>query len=168
MTPTGASGPDPGTPATDLQLANLPLWAVVAIAILLLTVVLLGLVLVRMARGANPAYDGETVLAGPGPGLDPRGLAPAYETLLQAFIGTYDLSASEVVRAHIQKSLRAVGVTPITPHPGDPFDIRLHNGVAGVTAPSSSLALRIVRVLRPGWRSDDGVLRLADVEVYKE
>ncbi|MBP1232548.1 hypothetical protein JOE40_002192 [Arthrobacter sp. PvP102] len=138
----------------------------VAIAVLLLTVVLLGLVLAGLLRRA--AREGHTATAVPGLRLEPRGPTAPYEALLQAFIGTYDLSASEVVRAHIQKSLRAVGVTPITPQPGDSFDIRLHNGVTGVTAPSPSLALRIVRVLRPGWRTDDGVLRLADVEVYKE
>lgn len=94
--------------------------------------------------------------------------AQRYKVLLQAFIGTYDLSSSEVVKAHVQKSLRAVGITPITPDPGDPFDVRLHNGVAGIAAPSPGLVFRIARVLRPGWRSDDGVLRLADVEVYKD
>lgn len=91
-----------------------------------------------------------------------------YKILLQALVGTYDLSSSDVVRAHVQKSLRAVGITPITPDPGDPFDVGLHNGVAGVAAPSPSLVFRIARVLRPGWRSDDGVLRPAEVEVYKD
>lgn len=88
--------------------------------------------------------------------------------LLQAFIGVYDLSTSDVVRAHVQKSLRTAGVTVIDPMPGDPFDNGLHNGVAAVPSPSPELVLCVARVLRPGWLSTDSVLRPADVEVYKE
>lgn len=162
--------PLPTPTNADLQLADLPLWALAAFAVLLLTIAILGYVLVRLARPAKPASKMNRSTStpdhrsGPQPVLNSNG----YQALLQAFIGTYDLTASEVVHAHIQKSLRGVGITPITPRPGDAFDLGLHNGVSGVSAPSPNMAHRIVRVLRPGWRSDHEVLRLADVEVYKE
>lgn len=88
--------------------------------------------------------------------------------LVQGLIGTYDLSDSEVVRAHVQKSLRGAGITEIRPNPGDSFNPREHNGVAAVRAPVPALAFRIARVLRPGWKSAKGTVRPADVEVYKE
>lgn len=154
--------------------AGLPVWVLVSITVLLLTVFILGLAVVRLVRrDTTPGNLASTAgpSAAPVAGRADRGPEPLnaqrYGVLLQAFIGTYDLSSSEVVKAHIQKSLRTVGIRPITPDPGDPFDVRLHNGVTGIAAPSPGLVLRIARVLRPGWRSDDGVLRLADVEVYK-
>lgn len=88
--------------------------------------------------------------------------------LVQGLIGTYDLSDSDVVRAHVQKSLRGVGITEIRPNIGEPFNPREHNGVAAIRAPAPALAFRIARVLRPGWRSMKGTVRPADVEVYKE
>lgn len=88
--------------------------------------------------------------------------------LVQGLIGTYDLSDSDVVRAHVQKSLRGVGITEIRPNPGEVFNPREHNGVAAIRAPAPALAFRIARVLRPGWKSMTGTVRPADVEVYKE
>lgn len=90
-----------------------------------------------------------------------------YDALVQGLIGTYDLSESQVVRAHVEKSLRGAGITAVVPAPGDPFDASVHNGVAGVSAPEPGLAFHIARVLRPGWRSTDGVLRPPDVEVFR-
>jgi molecular chaperone GrpE (heat shock protein) len=88
--------------------------------------------------------------------------------LVQGLIGTFDLSDSEVVRAHVQKSLRGVGITEIRPKPGESFNPLEHNGVAAIRAPAPALAFRIARVLRPGWKSVRGTVRPADVEVYKE
>ncbi len=90
------------------------------------------------------------------------------EDLVQGLIGTFDLSDSEVVRAHVQKSLRRVGISEIRPMPGDTFDPRMHNGVAAVRAIAPTSVFRIARVLRPGWESEKGTVRPADVEVYKE
>ncbi|MDQ0616762.1 nucleotide exchange factor GrpE [Arthrobacter globiformis] len=154
---------------------GLPLWALASITILVLTVVILSFAMTRLVRRGSKAADAAPtarpvegpIEAGPGRGPEPLS-SQGYTVLLHAFIGTYDLSSSEIVRAHVLKSLRAVGIAPITPAPGDPFDVGLHNGVAGIPAPSPGLVFRIARVLRPGWRSDDGVLRMADVEVYKD
>jgi hypothetical protein len=137
---------------------------------MILMIVILGFAVVRLIR--RPPRGDIAATVAPKVGSPDRGSeslnAQRYRVLVRAFTGTYDLSSSEVVKAHVQKSLRAVGITPITPGPGDPFDVGLHNGVAGITAPAPSLVFRIARVLRPGWRSDEGFLRPADVEVYKD
>lgn len=121
----------------------------------------------RDTKPAGLAPAAGHVAGSPDRGPEPLN-AHGYTILLYAFIGTYDLSSSERVRAHVLKSHRAVGITLITPAPGDPFDVGLHNGVAGIAAPSPGLVFRIARVLRPGWRSENGVLPPADVEVYKD
>lgn len=91
-----------------------------------------------------------------------------FEELVPGLIGTYDLSGSDLVRAHVQKSLRGAGIVAISPEPGEPFDMTLHNGVAAISAPNPHLAFRIARVLRPSWRYEGEILRPADVEVYKD
>ncbi len=89
--------------------------------------------------------------------------------LLQALFGVFDLSDSPAVQAHVVKTLRAAGVSEIQPRPGDAFDTRVHNGLTWQPAPSGDLHLRVARVIRTGWTSGrSGVLRPADVEVYKD
>lgn len=154
---------------TDLTFSSLPLLALAAVTMLLVVVIILRfspVPLIRRQAKRCPVPSGSNsceLSSSPGSFNRQRDTV-----LLQALIGAYDLSSSEVVRAHIQKSLRAVGITPITADPGDPFDVSLHNGVAGVVAPSPELISRIARVRRQGWQSDAGVLRPVDVEVYKD
>ncbi|MDQ1058391.1 hypothetical protein QFZ23_002292 [Arthrobacter globiformis] len=147
-----------------------PYWVLAAIAAAALATLILGFTAAKVLRRGAVRGDPAPIPAPASSGVDCGAKVLStqrYNVLLQALMGTYDLSSSEIVRAHVQKSLRTVGVTPITPTLGEPFDLELHNGVAGVTAPSPYLVFRVARVLRPGWRTDDAVLRLADVEVYK-
>ena len=154
---------------TDFTFTSLPLLALAAVTMLLLVIVILrfsAVLLIRRQSKRCPVPSGsDSCELSSSPGSFNH---QPDTVLLQALIGTYDLSSSEVVRAHVQKSLRAVGVTPIPADPGDPFDLGQHNGVAGVVAPSPELISRIARVRRQGWQSDAGVLRPADVEVYKD
>lgn len=156
---------DAGPFDTLLQsLGSGPSWAVIVIMALALLVLILLLALLQEKRGKHaPAGDA------------PAGLPAAskqeqqeYRNLVSGLIGAYDLSGSDVVRAHVEKSLRGVGIRIISPISGQPFDTAIHNGVTGIPSPDPALVFHIARVLRPGWQSPDGILRPADVEVFKE
>jgi len=159
--------PDQSSTATDVavpgQLADFPVWVWALLALLAGVVLLLSYLLIRSVESGRTRQNLATAHQ-PQPSHPPS----ASGDLLQALIGAYDLSTSDVVRAHVQKSLRTAGVTTIEPMPGDPFENGLHNGVAAVPSPSPELALCVARVLRPGWLATDTILRPADVEVYKE
>ena len=164
MQPSPDQTSPPPDVAVPVQLADFPVWVWAVMAVLAAVVLLLAYLLFRsMDTGRARRYPATTAYHPPASHPPSRS-----GDLLQALIGVYDLSTSEVVRAHVQKSLRTAGVTAIEPLPGDPFENGLHNGVAAVPSPSPELALCIARVLRPGWLSAESVLRPADVEVYKE
>jgi hypothetical protein len=158
--------PGPGTP---LQAEGLPLWVVTILAALAVLALTLVITKTRPGRPENgirltqSSYESTNSQTADTSDRDRR-----FEELVQGLIGTYDLSGSDLVRAHVQKSLRGAGIVAISPEPGEPFDIALHNGVAAIPAPNPDLAFRIARVLRPGWRSGGEILRPADVEVYKD
>jgi hypothetical protein len=159
--------PGPGTP---LQAEGLPLWVVTIL------VALAVLAFARVYAKIRPGrHENSVRLTTPSSCKSTDSLTEGtsdrdrrFEELVQGLIGTYDLSGSELVRAHVQKSLRGVGIVAISPEPGERFDMALHNGVAAIPAPDPDLDFRIARVLRPGWRSAGEILRPADVEVYKD
>lgn len=163
MQPTPDTSSSQVNVAVPAQLADFPGWVWVVLALLAGAVLILAFLLIRSILSGRTRRHLDTAHNPQAP-LPPLGSGD----LLQALIGVYDLSTSDVVRAHVQKSLRTAGVTAIDPMPGDPFDNGLHNGVAVVPSPSPELVLCVARVLRPGWLSTDSVLRPADVEVYKE
>lgn len=166
---TADPSPAPTDAATVQQIADLPAWALVTIVVLGAMVLVLGYLLARAALSGGSRQPSVAAQPEPTQQLSPtQQPAPGSGALLQALIGAYDLSSSDVVRAHVQKSLRTAGVTAIEPLPGDPFEAAFHNGVATVPSPSPELALTVARLLRPGWISSDSVLRPADVEIYKE
>lgn len=156
-------------PGTPLQAEGLPLWVVTILAALAVLALTLVVTKTRSGRHENrvrltqSSYKSTNSQTADTSDRDRR-----FEELVQGLIGTYDLSGSELVRAHVQKSLRGAGIVAISPEPGEPFDMALHNGVAAIPAPNPDLAFRIARVLRPGWRSAGEILRPADVEVYKD
>lgn len=139
----------------------------VTILVVVLLAVATAISRVHQRKLGNPRREG-VVSSGDLSPVKNRSREQECGDLVEGLIGTYDLSDSEVVRAHVQKSLRGVGITAIRPRPGDSFNPREHNGIAAVPAPAPAMAFRIVRVLRPGWKSMKGTVRPADVEVYKE
>ena len=75
------------------------------------------------------------------------------------------LDGLRLVRERLLAILEAGGVTPI-PTVGLAFDPYLHRAV-GTTATGGDQPGEIVSEERPGYQSTDGVLRYADVIVYK-
>jgi hypothetical protein len=163
--------PEPHDPDQDAgffdgvlqSLGATPPWAVIVMVALALLILILLWALLRERPGKHASGD-----AGAGMPATPRQEHQHYSDLVSGLIGAYDLSESDAVRAHVEKSLRGVGIRMVSPTSGDPFDTTIHNGVAGVPSPNPALVFRIARVLRPGWQSSEGVLRPADVEVFKE
>jgi hypothetical protein len=135
---------------------------------LMLLVVVLGVLLARYRSAWLTAVSMGSQEQRPDDSLEAGRKDREYEDLVQGIIGAYDLSDSDVVRAHVEKTLRGVGITVITPTLGEPFDFALHNGVSAVAPPSPDLGFHVAKVLRPGWQSASGVVRPADVEVFGE
>lgn len=86
---------------------------------------------------------------------------------VQGLIAVADLTDSPVVLAQVERSLRQAGVEIVTATEGEPFDTEWHHGVGVVPAPRPDLDLSVARVVRPGWRTADGLLRPVEVEVYR-
>lgn len=86
---------------------------------------------------------------------------------VQGLIAVTDLTDSPVLLAQVERSLRQAGVEIVTATEGQPFDTQWHHGVGVVPAPRPELDLRVARVVRPGWRTADGLLRPVEVEVYR-
>jgi hypothetical protein len=154
---------------TPLQAEGLPLWVVTILAALAVLAVTLLVTKTRAGRHESRVRQTQSSYKPTNSQTaDTSEQDRRFEELVQGLIGTYDLSGSDLVRAHVQKSLRGAGIVAISPEPGEPFDMTLHNGVAAIPAPNPHLAFRIARVLRPGWRYEGEILRPADVEVYKD
>jgi molecular chaperone GrpE len=75
------------------------------------------------------------------------------------------LDGLRLVRERLLAVLQAGGVTPI-PAVGHPFDPYLHIAV-GTTSQGDGVPGTIVAEERRGYRSPEGVLRYADVIVYR-
>jgi len=86
---------------------------------------------------------------------------------VQGLIAVGDLTDSPVMLAQVERSLRQSGVSMVTAEEGQPFDTEWHHGVGVLPAPRPDLNLTVARVVRPGWRSVDGLLRPVEVEVYR-
>ncbi len=89
-------------------------------------------------------------------------VSPADRTMLAGW-----LDGLNIVRERLLEILEAGGVTPI-PTVGHPFDPYLHVVVERTSdAPKGTQPNTIVAEERRGYRNDAGVLRFADVIVYK-
>lgn len=90
------------------------------------------------------------------------------DTLIGGLISIYDLSDSPGVALQAQKTLASVGITPIFPERGTPFDINQHAGGGAASTQEPALYWHISSVTRVGWRNEQEILRPAEVIVYQE
>jgi molecular chaperone GrpE len=90
-----------------------------------------------------------------------RLVSPADRAMLAGW-----LAGLQLTRERLLAVLEAGGVTPI-PTVGHPFDPYLHRAVGVTTAVGSATPNTIVAEERAGYQSPAGVLRYADVIVYR-
>lgn len=157
--------PTPSTPPVEEAMQVGSSWPL-SIALLLggLAVGLaMGWVLGR-ARGSAPragtVAGADAVAPVPSP-------APRDPGLLHGLIAVADLTESPAVLAQVRTTLTRAHIVEVAPVPGESFDPHAHNGVGWQEAPTPDQDRRIARVLRPGWRGPEGLIRPADVEVYR-
>lgn len=105
--------------------------------------------------------------AGP-PSPTPANSTVMDRTLVQGLIGAHDMSVSEAVRAHIEQVLLRAGVQRIDAAQGEQFNPGEQEAVALVRPEDPGQEQLVAAVIRPGWRSQDRVLRPPQVEVWSD
>ena len=86
---------------------------------------------------------------------------------MRGLIAVADKTDSAVLLAQVERSLREAGVEMVATEAGERFDTTWHHGVGWQPAPTPADHLRVARVVRPGWRSGQVLLRPVEVEVYR-
>lgn len=87
--------------------------------------------------------------------------------LVAGLLAVADLSTSPAVQSQVRTTLRSVGIDEMSAAPGEPFDVERHNGVGWLPTADPAQHMRVARAVRTGWTSATGVLRPADVEVFR-
>ncbi|MGV9946996.1 nucleotide exchange factor GrpE [Rhodococcus aetherivorans] len=109
-----------------------------------------------------------------GPGTPPpSNSAPAAmssgsdtEELIDTLIRVHDLSHNDAVSSYVESCLARRGITRIDDPAGDPYDAGTHQVVATEPAPSPDRVGRVCHLVRPGWRHQHTIVRLAEVTVW--
>lgn len=147
------------------------LWVVLLVIVAVLvtaaiTAGLLGRATVRSTATATPRERPEPALPQPVEESGRAGGVRREAALVEGLIGAHDLAGSTTaVGAHIEQVLRGVGIELVVADPGAQFDPETQL-VIDTEANGAEGAGTVLRQVRPGWRSDNGLLRPTEVVVW--
>lgn len=96
-------------------------------------------------------------------------LRPSDATVVavEGLIAIHDMTRDESIRAQAQSSLTQLGVTQIAPEPWEAYQVGSHTIVGAHDAARPQDDLRIAQVVSPGWCGEYGLIRRAQVEVFR-
>lgn len=129
----------------------------------LITVVAAGCLLLGMMFAQH-----RRVGLGPPPDSAPATMSSGSDTeeLIDTLIRVHDLSHNDAVSSYVESCLARRGITVIDDPAGRPYDAGTHQVVATEPAPSPDRIGRVCRLVRPGWRDQHTIVRLAEVTVW--
>lgn len=143
--------------------SRFPWWSLAVIGLVGLAV---GALAGYAIAGRRPARI-DTVLPAPTASAPPPVMEPALDQLIRAVIDTRDLAEPSTVMAlRLGAALTAAGVSEFTPL-GQPYDPAAHYAVGTEPAPDPASADLIAEVQRVGYLRDNGVIRAAEVVVFR-
>ncbi|MGC0367080.1 hypothetical protein ABH922_005132 [Rhodococcus sp. 27YEA15] len=97
----------------------------------------------------------------------PSGDAGALRDLTHTLIDIYNDIGEGAIRDRIVEDLDHAGIHPVAVRPGVRFHSSYHLAVEHVRATDPYQVGTIAAVLRPGWKTPDGVIRHPEVAVYE-
>lgn len=163
------SGPTPVPPTSGGFWASLDS-VIPWVLMVLLLIVTVGL-LVEMSRKRaaeakvrNAPEDGEGGNASEQAGLDDRGTIT--DDLIDQLVVLTDFPQSAGAGAQLEQVLIAAGVAPLNANLGDRFDETIHRARVRRDTAEPAQDHTIAEVIRPGYRTDNRIVRPADVSVW--